>query len=902
MGRTWLVCLLLAGATVLAYGPVATFEFTNYDDSIFVYDNPRVTGGLSWQWIWWALSTSFFDFWHPVTWWSHMLDCELFGLRAGWHHLTNLGLHVANTLLLFGVLRRMTGAWKRSALVAALFALHPIHVESVAWISERKDVLSTFFFLLTVWAYAAYVKKSQVSSLKSQVPKQSPVSSLKSQVAGQSQVSRLKPSNSLKSSNRAGGGPDKSGRRELERLETEDLRLETGGSIQNHPPRSTLHAPRFTSSSFYYALALVCFALGLMSKAMVVTLPFVLLLLDYWPLRRNAEWRVQSAECRQTGTVENEEWGMQSAELGSEESAACGVQNAGCRGAGAPVHHFKFKIKNLKLKIFLRLLVEKVPFFALSAASCVITWVGMRTAGNLLSAEQAPWGLRLANVPVSYVRYLGKVIWPADLAVLYPVVSHWALWQVAGAIVVLLVISAVVVVRARAATYLVFGWLMFLGTLVPVIGIVANGLQSIADRYMYIPSIGLFVAVVWAAADWDRRHWERRRHRRRVAEKSAAPVGTPEHTVTAAAGTLGRAADKPAVTPALPVAALPVAVAAAVLAALTLCTRSQLQYWRNSTALWTRCLAVTHDNATAEYNFGVTLRTAGYTNEALVHFTEAARIKPDYEDVSNLGVAYAINGQLWDATNYFTQALRLKPDYAKAHEDLGAALFELGDFAGAITHCAEALRLGTNRVRSLTCMARAFSGQGKSEAAMRYYTEALRLKPDHVEALYCLGLERLRRGEFDAAAANLSEAARLKPGVADAHFQLAVALMGKGAPGEAIAQYHEALRLSPDSPAALNNLAWVLATHPDGQYRNGVEAVQLAGRACELTGYGQPIFIGTLAAAYAEAGEYEKAVETGEQACKLAASLGQTNLVEKNRELVGRYRNREAYREGAANK
>ena len=323
--------LLLAAATLIVYGRVASFEFTNYDDPMIVLENPMMVGGLTLHGLRWALTTSYYEYWHPVMWLSHMLDCQLFGLRAGWHHLVSVGFHVANTLLLFVVLRRMTGALWRSALVAALFALHPLHVESVAWIAERKDVLSGLFFMLTLWAYARYAEQSVVTSQWS---------------VASSQASKTPA--------------------------TDD-----GQRTTDYGPRNTQHA------ILYYLLCLFFYALGLMSKPMVMTVPFVLLLLDYWPLGR---WQVENSESI--------------------------------------------------IKKVLLLVREKLPFFALTVGLCVITYTWARNSGSLLTEEAEPWGLRLANVPVSYARYVGKLIWPTGLILPYPMPRHWEWWQVGGAVVV----------------------------------------------------------------------------------------------------------------------------------------------------------------------------------------------------------------------------------------------------------------------------------------------------------------------------------------------------------------------------------------------------------------------------------------------------------------------------------
>jgi protein O-mannosyl-transferase len=609
--RIGLVCLLLATVTIAVYWQVARFEFLNFDEFTMILQNPFVLGGLTRQGVWWGLTTSWFEYWHPVTWWSHMLDCELFGLTTGWHHLVSLGFHVANTLLVFVVLERMTGYWKRSALVAALFALHPLHVESVAWIAERKDVLSGSFFLLALWAY---VRHAEVRSPKSEVRSQ---------------------------------------------------------PAEGSGPWSHSHLP----SSIFYLLALLFFALGLMSKPMVVTLPFVLLLLDYWPLRR-----LQS---------ENQE----------------------------------SKIENL-----LPLLWEKLPFLALTVASCAITYLSAKAGGNILSAEKVPWGLRLANVPVSYVRYLGKMIWPTDLVALYPMPTHWAWWQVGGAVAVLVLISLWVALRARSAPYWIVGWLLFLGMLLPTIGLVQVGFQSIADRYTYIPSIGLFIALVWCAADQVApRHW--------------------------------------------PCAVLTWAAAVALLLCGYLTWR-QAGYWRNSFTLWTHCLAVNPDDLLAHYNLGYVLQHANRTSEALEQYRAVLRLKPDHLDGNlNLGITLIASNQAQEATNYLDRAVQIKPDYAKAQGALGLALLELGDYAGAVAHCAEAIRLDPADFGPCVNMGRALSAQGKSDDALIQYAEGLRLNPAVPQTHYYLGLEWMKRGEFEPAAASFGEALRLAPGFAEARAQ-----------------------------------------------------------------------------------------------------------------------------------
>ena len=626
--RTILICVALSAATLAVFWPVTGCDFTNYDDPIYVSGNPHVQSGLTRESVQWAFTTGYAGNWHPLTWLSHMLDCQLYRRKSGGHHLTSLLFHIANSLLLFGLLRRLTdagqgrrkeecsaqnwGAFWRCCFVAALFALHPLHVESVAWVAERKDVLSTFFFMLTLWAYARYAEV------------QGPTSKVQSQGTGD---------------------------------ETENA--ESG--ITDHGSRITDHVTR------YYLLSLLFFALGLMSKPMLVTLPFVLLLLDYWPLQR-----CQPAPC-----------------------------------------DLKPSARKLHPSFFILhpLLLEKLPFLALSAASCVVTFLVQRGAGAVPSLEALPLGFRLSNALISYVRYALKMGWPAKLAVFYPAPVEWPPEWVAGAALVLAGVSALALRSARKAPWFAFGWFWYLLTLVPVIGIVQVGHQAMADRYSYIPLVGLFVTIAWGGAEAGAR-W-------------------PKSRGWLAAG------------------------AAAALAACGALTWQQTGYWRNSASLFEHALAVTRDNFVA-------------------------------------------------------------------HNNLGEVLMDGGDLAAAESHFAEAVRL--------------------------------------------------------------------KPYDAEARCSLAAALTSQHKAREAIQHYQEALKLLPNFPDALNNLAWILAANPDPQVRNGPEAVGLAERACKLTNYKQPLLVGTLAAAYAEAGRFTEAVATAEKARTLAEQANQLDVAARNRALLELYR------------
>ncbi len=468
----WLMAVLLVLVTVAIYWPVMRHDFINYDDNVYVTADVHVQNGLTLENIKWACCNPVSNNWHPLTVWSHMADCQLFGLKPWGHHLTSVLLHALNTVLVFLFLRSMTGAFWRSAMVAALFGLHPLHVESVAWVAGRKDVLSTCFGLLSLVFYACYGRK---------------------------------------------------------RLAVEDQNLKAQG----------VPAPR----PLDYLLALIFFALGLMSKPMLVTWPFVMLLLDYWPLER------------------------------------------------------------FKRKSAWRLVTEKTPFFALAVAASVVTFVVQKRGGSVLAAEALPLGVRSGNALISYCRYLGKLFWPTDLAVFYPHPGHWPLERVVLAGGLIVGLSVLFFVQRRRYPFLLMGWLWFCGTLVPVIGLVQMGLQAMADRYSYIPSLGVLVIAVWGVNELTE-SWHYR------------------------------------------VVALSVAGAAAIVLCLAL-TRQQLGHWKDSEALFRHALEVTENNYLARLNLGSALDEKGQVDEAIREFQEAIRLKPNYAQAhNNLGVAIVKKGQL----------------------------------------------------------------------------------------------------------------------------------------------------------------------------------------------------------------------------------------------------------------
>jgi tetratricopeptide (TPR) repeat protein len=643
-----LICLGLALATAIAYGRVGGFEFTSYDDPDFVTNNPYTQAGLTARTIAWTCHSEVARNWHPVTMLTHALDCQLFGLRPGPPHIVNLLWHIANTLLLFAVLRRMTGALWRSAAVAGFFALHPLHVESVAWIAERKDVLGAFFWLLSMWAYLRY---------------------------------------------------------------TEKLKLKTGGA------------------SAWYFLTLVFFALGLMSKPMLVTLPFVLALLDFWPLQR---WKTQRT----------------------------------------------------------RVVVEKLPFLALSAIDSVITWSIQQHGGAMLAVNSLSSSARVDNALVSYVRYLGRMFWPENLAGLYLRHGDWPAWQVAFASLFLVAVTAIVLSQSAKRPYLAFGWFWYLGTLVPVIGLVQVGMQSMADRYTYLPLIGIFIMIVWGAA-------ELRTNPKMLAAATVALLG------------------------------------------LCLClTARQTLYWKDSETLFQRMIAVTDRNYMAHYNLGNLYTRQKRTDQAIEQYQAALHDEPNYADAANnLGgiyldlkrydeaIAQYANAAriLSDFTHYFNLAnaladaasarhdsalfaqavqtyrlaLALNPNSAEAHHNFGLTWAAQGDPSDALTEFEQAARLQPDFEAAQFDLAEALSRANRIDEAQTHYAAAARLNPTRAETHNGLGLCDAMRGDMTNAAAELKEAVRLQPAYAYAWGNLGNALAAQNKFDNAIVAYASALKLNP---------------------------------------------------------------------------------------------------------
>ncbi len=639
MNRETLICLFLIAATLVVFWQVRNYDFVDFDDNVYVTENPHVQAGISRKSVSWAFTSFHAGFWLPLTWLSFMLDFELYGLKAGGYHLTNVLLHLANTLLLFLVLKRMTGDLWRSGFVACLFALHPLRVESVAWVTERKDVLSTFFWILAIWSYVRFA---------------------------------------------------------------------------DHP---RMHR---------YLFVLLAFAFGLMAKPMVVTLPFVLLLLDYWPLNRMSPAHIASANGSRT-------------------------------------------TESMHSKPIFALVLEKLPLFAIAALASAVTFFVKQGTGAIISLQVLPTKIRLANALVSYVKYLGKVLWPYHLAVFYPHpldTLQW--WHGAAAGVLLIVLTLLIIRRGRRLRYLVVGWLWYLGTLVPVIGLVQAGPQAMADRFTYVPIIGLFIMVAWGIPDL-------------LAKWRYARI------------------------------ALPI-VSVMVLSILMVSSWMQVQLWRNSITLFTHALKVTSDNFIAHNNLGVGLLKQGQPDQAIGHFRKALQINPNYgQAYYSLAYALAEQGKLHQAISHYRKALQINPHSALAHNNLGNALAALGKRDEAGAHYAEALRIEPYYAEAHNNLATVLANEGKIQEAIVHYTEALSIKPNYAEAHNNLAVALAREGKLNEAISHYTEALRIKSNYLEAHVNMGTILYRLGKLSGAEKHYSEALRLQPNNAKVHNMLGAVLA-------------------------------------------------------------------------------------------
>ncbi|MEW6071196.1 MAG: tetratricopeptide repeat protein [Planctomycetota bacterium] len=698
-GAAWSTGLVAAALAILAatmavYGRTAGHEFLSLDDPDYVTGNPWVRGGLSRASVAWAITHSYAANWHPLTWLSHMLDVELFGMDPGSPHLVNAALHIASTALLFLALRAMTREPWPSLLVAALFALHPLHVESVAWVSERKDVLSTAFGMGTLLAYAGYARRPGLGR---------------------------------------------------------------------------------------YAAVFVLLALGLLAKSMLVTLPVLLLLLDAWPLRR-------------------------------KEPIA-------------------------------RLVLEKLPLLALSLAISVKTVVSQGAAGAVSTTEVFTVPVRILNALSSYLLYLGQTVWPAGLACFYP---HPAIVApesrallatgLAGA-AVLAGVTAAALLGRRRWPYLLVGWLWYLGTLVPVIGLVQVGEQARADRYTYLPLIGIFLALAGALADLGAR---------RPAVRRGVAAG-----------------------------------AGIVLAALTGLTWRQVGVWRDSESLWAHALEVTDRNYHAFDHLGTHVASRDLPRATKL-FEEASAIKPyDTAILVNLGIAYAHGGRTDEAIAKFEAALVRSPNLAGAHFNLGISLVARGDLEAAATHFRAAIRIRPEDVEPFLALGNLHARRGEWERARGCAEDALRMWPNSVPALYQHGVALANLGDLLAAGRRFTQVVEKEPTHVPAHIDLGRVALLRGDGAGAIAEFRRALELDPSLPRPAGELALLLATHPDPRLRDAAEARRWAEHAAKATGHREPFYLEVLAATCAEAGKYADAVQWQLQALALAPPAQAAGLRER---------------------
>lgn len=687
--RTFWQGAALVLAILALYWPLTHYGFVNFDDDEYVTANPHVLHGITFSAVKWAFTTGHASNWHPVTWLSHMLDCQLFGAsNAGAMHLVNIVFHAANSVLLFLVFRRATGSEWRSLSVAALFAFHPLHVESVAWIAERKDVLSTFFWLLAMGCYVRYAR---------------------------------------------------------------------------------------TKRSLNYWASFLLFTLGLMAKPMLVTFAAVLLLLDFWPLKR------------------------------------------------------------LSRQALTALLIEKLPFLTVALVSSVVTLLVQKKVA-IVMLDQLSLPLRVANAITSYIGYLGKTFWPTKLVFFYPHPLTHPSYEVILSGLALVVMTAGAWLLRHRGPYLLFGWLWYLGTLVPVIGLVQVGSQEMADRYTYVPLIGIFVSLVWCVSD-------------SLARLKSRRVATASLTTVA-------------------------------IVACAVVTSQQIPFWKDSVTLFSHALALTSKNLVANINIGAAYMQRGDNALALQHYLAALQIKPDNAKAQyNLGVALASLGRTDEAVKHYRIALRIDPSYAKSLKALGDTLLERGKVSEAVLHYKSLLQVDPANTAVHLILGNTLFAAGDTDGGIEHLRAVTKIEPDNFEAQLNLASALASDGELAEAIKGYQTSLRLVPNSALAHYQFGAALLGGRREKEALEQLREALRLSPQSALTLDRLGWILSTSSEAGLRNGKEAIGFAQRACQITNNVNPVTLSTLSAAYAEDGQFDKAIASAEKSRSLADPDKNPNLL-----------------------
>jgi len=663
--RLLIISLLLIIAASAAFWQVTQCDFINFDDPLHVTDNRHVQDGLTAEGILWAFTTGHASNWHPLTWISHTVDVELFGLQPAGHHLTNLLFHLASTLLLFLVLNRMTQAIWQSAFVAALFALHPLRVESVAWVAERKDVLSTFFWMLTMGVYVSYIARPGLSR---------------------------------------------------------------------------------------YLALLLCFTLGLMAKPMLVTLPLVLLLLDYWPLGRLKQQPPQ--------------------EPLSEDNSRTPPVGAPVRPAG----HWP---------LLRALLIEKIPLFALAALSSIVTYLAQSHGGAVRSFQALPPGARVANAFVSYSAYLVKMLWPTNLAVFYPHPGWWPLWQVLGSVALLIAITVLVIKGARKRPYAAVGWLWYVGTLLPVIGIVQVGGHAMADRFTYIPLVGLFIIVAWSVPELLEK-WPYRK----------------EALMT---------------------------LSAVCLLCLFLVTWRQVGYWRNNITLYDHALEVADRNSPIHNNRGVAYTNLANYTQAIADFNRAIEIDPKYaEAYYNRGVAYTNLANYTQAIADFNRAIEINPRYVEAYSNRGVVSTSLGNYTQAIADFNRAIEIDPGFGKAYYHRGVAYTSLGNYTQAIADFNRAIEIDPKNAEAYSNRGMAHGSLGKPIEAIADFNRAIEIDPKNAEAYSNRGVAWASLGKPIEAIADFNRAIEIDPKNAEAYSNRGVVYGSL--GNREHAIDDIRAAAR------------------------------------------------------------------------
>ncbi|MBI5800404.1 MAG: tetratricopeptide repeat protein [Verrucomicrobia bacterium] len=710
----------LALLTLLIFSPVVGLNWINYDDDVFVTNNPKVAGGLTWEGIKWAFTSADIDYWRPLSWLSHMLDIELFGPVAAGHHLVNLLIHCAAVVMAFLALSRITRAVWPSAMVAALFAWHPLHVESVVWIAERKDVLCGFFFFLTIWAYARYVESPS--------------------------------------------------------------------------PRR-------------YLTVFGAFILGVMSKPMIITMPCVLLLLDFWPLNRISLPPIASG------------WA------------------AGWRECA---------------RQFWKMFAEKLPLFGVVLVMCFSTIYSQHQVGTMSDLSDTPLDYRVRNSLAAYGTYLWQTIWPTRLAVLYPLQQHQALGPWVASALILGVLSVTCLACARRLPFLLTGWLWYLGVLVPVVGFVQVGEQAHADRYTYLPLVGIFCSLVWGARYW--------------------------------------AGDRAERLQSLRVAAGVVLVSCAVL------TRSQLAHWDNSITLFTHAAKVTANNATAYNNVGAELRILNKPKESILWLEESIRIAPRPNSLWNLGMSWHELGDNPRAQLLVYRAFRessgnpstpgllatmrtaaqSQPENYEIRKLIAIALSVRKDYEGAQQILAEAINVAPQDIPARLDRAAYLAILGRETEALSLLEETLRMAPTNAPALSNYAALLAKRGRGQDALAHYQTALKAAPDNADTRYNYALLLLRSRRTAEAKAEFETVLRREIRHWRALQQLAWIVATQE--KLRDGPAALQFATDAVQLAPERTPELLDVLAAAQAAAGHHRRAAATLTEAIELARKKNQRSL------------------------